>query len=123
MRVIFAILGFLFLGLGAIGVVLPMLPTTPFIMVSAVCFAKSSKKINDWFLGTSLYKNHFEPLVRNKEMTYKSKIMVMISVTILMTICFIIMKNVLMAKIVIFIVWACHMVYFLFRIRTIRNEE
>lgn len=121
MKIIFAVFGFVFLGLGVIGIVLPMIPTTPFIMISAFCFAKSSKKLNDWFLSTKIYKKYFEQFINKKAMTVKTKLTVMISITSLLCISFIIMKNVLMAQIVIAIVWICHIIYFMFRIQTIRE--
>ena len=51
---------FLCLGLGTIGIVLPILPTIPFYMATLFCFAKSSKKLHDWFIGTNLYKKHLD---------------------------------------------------------------
>ena len=51
MQTILKILGFIFLALGAIGIVLPLLPTTPFLLLSAFCFARSSEKLHDWLLS------------------------------------------------------------------------
>ena len=42
------LLGFLFLGVGAVGIVLPVLPTTIFWILAALCFARSDPKIRDW---------------------------------------------------------------------------
>lgn len=53
-RVILIITGFISLALGIIGILLPVLPTTPFIIVSAACFARSSQKFYD-----RLYNNRF----------------------------------------------------------------
>ena len=59
-RYVWMALGILCLVLGTIGVVLPILPTVPFYMATVFCFAKGSKRLHDWFLGTSLYKKHLE---------------------------------------------------------------
>lgn len=59
----FHLLGFVFLGLGALGVVLPLLPTTPFILLSAACFARSSEKWHRWLLANDT----FGPMISNWE--------------------------------------------------------
>ncbi|MFC1688687.1 YbaN family protein [Pseudomonadota bacterium] len=59
----FRLLGFVFLGLGVLGIVLPLLPTTPFILVSAACFARSSEKWHRWLLANET----FGPMIRNWE--------------------------------------------------------
>jgi len=48
-------------GLGVLGVFLPLLPTTPFILLAAYCFARSSKRMHDWLITHSI----FGPLIEN----------------------------------------------------------
>ena len=62
-RSIYQFCGFLFLALAIIGVFLPLLPTTPFLLVVAACFARSSEKSHAWLLGNAT----FGPLIRNWE--------------------------------------------------------
>lgn len=57
-KIIYTIIGCLSLALGSVGAVLPILPTVPFLMLSALCFAKSSEKLNAWFKQTKIYKNN-----------------------------------------------------------------
>jgi uncharacterized membrane protein YbaN (DUF454 family) len=56
-------LGFLFLGLAIFGAVLPVLPSTPFLLLSAWFFARSSEKWHKWLLNSNL----FGPILRNWE--------------------------------------------------------
>ena len=51
MRILWAVCGLLSLGLGLIGVVLPLLPTVPFILLAAFCFARSSERLHHWLLS------------------------------------------------------------------------
>lgn len=51
------------MGLGTVGVILPILPTVPFYMATVFCFAKSSRRLHQWFLGTPLYQRHLESFV------------------------------------------------------------
>lgn len=72
------VLGFLFLALGVIGMILPILPSTPFFLLATVLFAKGSTRFHQWFLSSKLYKKHVEHVIKNKAMTLQSKIKVLI---------------------------------------------
>ncbi|MFY0633519.1 MAG: YbaN family protein [Vannielia sp.] len=51
MKAIWATAGLVSLLLGAIGIVLPLLPTVPFVLLAAFCFARSSERLHDWLLA------------------------------------------------------------------------
>lgn len=59
-RTFFFSLGALFVGIGAVGVALPVLPTTPFILVAAFCFGKSSKRAEKWISNNRYFGSHIE---------------------------------------------------------------
>ena len=61
MRGLWLLGGFITLGLGAVGVVLPLLPTTPFILLAAFCFARSSNRLHRWLHQHQV----FGPLIEN----------------------------------------------------------
>lgn len=122
-KILYIIFGCIGLGLGAVGAVIPMLPAFPFLMLAAFCFARSSEKLHNWFVGTKLYKDNLEDYVAGRGMTKKTKVRIMVTVTILMSIGFIMMNAVPVGRIVLCCVWAFHMVYFIFGVKTIPAAE
>lgn len=105
--------------LGALGATVPLIPSVPFLLLAAICFARSSQRLHTWFVGTKLYKNNLESYVQGKGMTVRTKIRIMTIVTITMAIGFIMMGNVPIGRIVLAMVWVLHLLYFVFGIRTI----
>lgn len=121
-KLIYIVTGCITLGIGAIGAVLPILPSVPFLLVAAYCFGKSSEKLHNWFIRTSLYKKNLESFVAGKGMTRNTKIKIMATVTILMTIGFIMMSKVPVGRIALVVVWVFHIIYFVFGVKTIKTE-
>lgn len=119
-KIMYIIVGCLSLGLGAVGAVLPLLPTFPFLLLAAFCFARSSKRLHNWFTGTKLYKDNLENYVKGEGMTWKTKLRIMATVTILMAIGFVMMHAVPVGRIVLACVWVFHVLYFVFGVKTIR---
>lgn len=73
-NILFFILGFIFLGIGIAGIVLPLLPGGPFLLLASLCFAKGSKRIDRWFRNTAIYDKYVEGFRQNRGMTIKEKI-------------------------------------------------
>ena len=118
MKLLYIVLGCIALGLGAVGTVLPILPTTPLLLVAAFCFARSSEKLNQWFKNTRLYKENLETFVRGQGMTKKAKIRIMLTVTVIIVIAFVAMRNTIIGRICLAVVWLCHVIAFTFFIKT-----
>lgn len=122
-KIVYITLGCIGVGLGALGVVLPLLPAFPFLLLAAFCFGKSSEKLHTWFTGTKLYKDNLESYVQGKGMTRKTKVRIMVTVTILMSIGFIMMRQVHVGSIILGCVWMLHVLYFAFGVKTVRSES
>ncbi|MCR4768562.1 MAG: YbaN family protein [Saccharofermentans sp.] len=124
-KIIFIVVGCICLALGTVGVFLPILPTTPFYLITLYCFARSSKRLEDWFKGTKLYKKHLESFVEKKGMLPQTKASILITVTLLMGLGIFFMgrKGIWIPCIILGVVWAVHLIYFLFFVKTIKAEE
>lgn len=121
-KIFWMILGFISFGIGTAGVVLPLLPSFPFYMLTLFAFAKSSDRLHKWFISTDLYKKNLESFVNKKGMTVKTKIRIIACITLVMVFGFIMMKNVPVGRIVLAIVWVCHIIYFVFEIKNLTKE-
>ncbi len=122
-KIFFVTLGCIALGLGALGAALPLLPTVPFLLLATFCFGKSSERLHTWFISTKLYKNNLESYVAGKGMTRRTKIRIMVMVTILLSVGFLMMDAVPVGRIVLICVWVFHLVYFIFGVKTLRVTE
>lgn len=120
-KALYVVLGCVGVGLGAVGAVVPLIPAFPFLLLAAFSFAKSSERLHNWFTGTKLYKNNLESYVQGKGMTWKTKLRIMATVTILMSIGFVMMSRVPVGRIILACVWAFHILYFVFGVKTIRT--
>lgn len=122
MKYINGVLGLLFFGLAAVGAVVPVLPTTPFLLLAAFFFLRSSKRLNDWFLGTRLYKRYVATFMETRSMTLRSKFLCAAPGVIAMSVLAVFLPQlwakVILVALVIFEIW-----YFIFRIKTISVEE
>ena len=115
--------GFIGLGLGALGAALPLLPAFPFLLLAACCFARSSERLHRWFVGTRLYKDNLESFVAGRGMTRRTKLRIMTLVTLTMAIGFAMMGRVPVGRVILGIVWVGHILYFVFVIRTLPEQE
>ncbi|MDM8558248.1 YbaN family protein [Candidatus Parabeggiatoa sp. HSG14] len=73
-------LGFIFFGLAALGVFLPLLPTTPFLLIAAGCFAKSSEKWHRWLISTRVFGTLLKNWHEKKCISYSTKIVAISSI-------------------------------------------
>ena len=115
-------LGFLALGIGLIGVILPILPTTPFLLVTSFCFARGSERFHTWFTNSNIYKKHLESFVKERAMTLKQKVVLLSFVNFMLAFP-LILVDVLPMRITIIVLIIIKLYYFTFKVRTISPKE
>lgn len=117
-RIIWLLAGFLAMGIGAVGVALPVLPTTPFLLLASFCLAKGSDRFHRWFTGTKLYKRHLESFAKNRSMTLKTKFSLLIPASCMLVLALLAMPNIYGRLFIVFLI-VFKYVYFFTRIKTV----
>ena len=121
-RVLYIAFGTLSLALAALGTAVPFLPTTPLVLLAAICFGRSSPRVHMWFLSTRFYRKNLEGFVQKRSMARKTKLTLLTVITLFMGLSFImtlILSAPIFTRIALVIVWLCHILYFGFKVKTI----
>ena len=106
-KFLFIALGLVSLGLGILGAFLPILPTVPFVLLSAWCFARGSHRLDRWLQATHIYRQTMLLMHSGRRgMTIVQKLRVMLPVTVLMGVSFLV---------------AAHVIVLVFRVPTIKK--
>lgn len=121
-RYICIILGLITFILGTIAVVLPILPTTPFYLLTAFFWVKGSKRFSDWFLNSKLYKKHMNTFARHKVMVWYRELILLLVVSAMLITTMMILNNKAI-NIIFPILIACKYFYFVFFVKPISKAE
>lgn len=121
MRVLFFCLAVITLGLGTLGVFVPVLPTTPLVMLSAFLFGKSSERFHRWITSTKIYEKYAKDFVENRCMTLRRKVFLLALASIMLLFPLIMLD--LVWKLVIVGVYLFMYYYFIFKIKTVPKER
>src|SRR3990172_10915598 len=70
--------GFATSGLGILGIFLPVLPTTPFLLIAAACFARSSEKFHRWLLNNRFLGGYIRNYIEGRGMPVKNKVFTLV---------------------------------------------
>jgi len=119
MKIIYALIGSMSLALGTIGIVLPILPTVPFYMLTVYFYAKSSDKLHDWFIDTKLYQKHLKTFVEERAMTRRKKWLLLIFVDLILLVSFLSIDY-LFLRIIIVLLFIIKHIYFYRYVKVIK---
>jgi len=116
-KLFFVILGVMFMGVGIVGIIVPVLPTTPFLILASVFFVKGSDRFDLWFRNTKVYKDYAEDFINNRSMTLKRKITLMFISDFMLAFPLIMLDNLYLRLFIISVIMFKYY-YFIFRIKT-----
>lgn len=117
-RYIFLTIGAISFVLGTAGIVIPLLPTVPFYMLTLFCLARGSERFHKMFLESSLYQKTVGAYERDKALTLRTKLSILLSVTTIMAIGAYFSQDMPIALIVMGLVWISHVIVLAFIVKT-----
>ena len=117
-RYVFLAIGAISFALGTAGIVLPLLPTVPFYMLTLFCLARGSERFHKMFLESILYQKTVGAYERDKALTLRTKLSILLSVTTIMAIGAYFSQDMLIALIVMGLVWIGHIIALAFIVKT-----
>ncbi|WP_117149056.1 MULTISPECIES: YbaN family protein [Paraliobacillus] len=118
-KVIYICFGFIFMTIGFLGVILPLLPSIPFLILASICFFRGSERLDTWFKGTRLYKKQVEPFLRDRSLTIKQKIWINILADSMILISIFIVEFLWLKILLVLIAFYKHY-YFIYHIKTVK---
>jgi len=77
-RTIYVLAGTIFLVIGAVGVVIPVLPTTPFLLLSAACYMRGSERLHNWILTNRVFGAFIRNYREGKGISFKNKLLTLV---------------------------------------------
>lgn len=117
-RYVFLAIGAISFALGTAGIVLPLLPTVPFYMLTLFCLARGSERFHKMFLESILYQKTVGAYERDKALTLRTKLSILLSVTTIMAIGAYFSQDMPIALIVMGLVWIGHVIALAFIVKT-----
>ena len=117
-RYVFLTIGAISFGLGTAGIVLPLLPTVPFYMLTLFCLARGSERFHKMFLESSLYQKTVAAYERDKALTLRAKLSILVSVSAIMAVGVYFSQDMPIALMVMGIIWVAHVIALAFIIKT-----
>lgn len=119
-NVVLVIFGFVFLAIGLIGIMIPILPTTPFLLLASASFVKGSSKFDRWLKSTRVYKDYAEDFVNNRAMTFKRKAQIMVLSDVMLLFPLVKVNNIFVKVFIVAVIITKYW-YFIFKIKTIKE--
>jgi len=101
-KAIFIVAGTISLGLGTVGIFLPILPTTPFLLLSAACYYKGSERMHRWLLNNRLFGSYIRNYKEGKGISHAGKVFTIFLLWITICLSTLLMVNNYIVQIVLF---------------------
>lgn len=118
-KILLILIGVIAMGLGLLGVILPVLPTTPFLLLSAACFIRSSERLYNFLITNKYFGQYIKDYREGKGIPKKTKVIALLMLWTTILSCLIFFIDKLIVRLVIFAIASTVTVYII----KIKNKE
>ena len=122
LKYLFLTFGTIFLGLGIIGVFVPVLPTTPFLLLSAACYVRSSNRLYSWLINHKLFGKFVRDFRESRSISLRNKIISLFSMTLMIALSAFLFVEALYLKLILLILGVVGFIVIL-SIPTLKSEK
>ena len=98
--------GTIFLALGAIGIALPIVPTTPFLLLAAACYLKGSRRMYEWMTGNKWFGRYLRDYMEGRGVPMKTKVAALAMLWVAISVSFLFMTDNIIVRVVLLVVAA-----------------
>jgi uncharacterized membrane protein YbaN (DUF454 family) len=102
MKIVFISLGWIFTAVGIVGAFVPVLPTTPFLLLAAYFFARGSEKFHNRLISSAFYKKHVESTIKDGQMPVKTKVRIVATAYTMLIIPLFLIENIIIKAVIVF---------------------
>ena len=121
-KLILIIAGTFLIGLGILGIFLPLLPTTPLLLLAAACYARSSRRFYDWLLNNKWFGNYIKNYLEGKGVPLKVKVLSISLLWVAILFSAIFLVSILLVRIILVLI-AIGVTIHIISIRTLKNNK
>jgi len=120
-RALFIVVGTIAVGLGVIGIFLPIFPQTPFFILAAICYVRSSERMYNWLISRKFFGEHVENFMKHRAICKKAKTAMYFTIWIPVIISFIVFDILYLRIILLFA--GLIMTFVIHKIKTIEDVK
>jgi len=101
---LFVVAGTASLALGCVGIILPILPTTPFLLLSAACYYKGSERMHRWLLNNRLFGSYIRNYKEGRGLPLKTKVFTLALLWVVISYSALVIVNMLIVQVILFVI-------------------
>ncbi|UCH01888.1 MAG: YbaN family protein [Candidatus Bathyarchaeota archaeon] len=103
-QILFVFLGTIFLCIGCVGLIIPLLPTTPFLLLAAACYVRGSERLHDWMMNNRVFGKLIKNYLEKKGLEVQQKVFALVFLWLMIVFAIYYIVDTLLFRILLFLI-------------------